>query len=151
MQNRCKYYVGMAQWHGCRALSAKFRSALKRNLSEAELCLMRARILAQVLRSSSGLRSACGAIANGADMAVGFFAMMTFGAFERLERVEARRGRELAVKSFHQWLSSALEGGARQAHRWTNRPNVTFPEVVLPGIREHFQKAQHHRDLWADQ
>ena len=114
-------------WATCRALSAKLRAAMKRNAMEAELCFMRARIVALARRSSSGLRSAWEAIASGADMAAGLLAIMTacspsttvesveqaIGAFERLERVEAQRGRELVSKSFHQWLSSALAGRAR--------------------------------------
>ena len=68
---------------------------------------MRARIVALALRSSSRLHSACDAFAYGADMAAGFFAIITacspsttlesvehaIGAFDRLERVEAQRGR----------------------------------------------------------
>ena len=73
------------------------------------------------------------------------------GAFERLERMEAQRGRELASQSFHRWLSKALAGGARQAHRWTNLPNVDCPEIAIRGINEPLRKAQFHRNCWAEQ
>ena len=116
---------------------------------------MRARIVALARRSTSGLRCAWEAIENGADMAAGLFAIMTagnpstnvemieqaIGAFERLERFEVQRGRELASQSFHRWLSKALAGGALQAHRWTNRPNVDCPEVAIRGINEQLRKA----------
>ena len=117
-------------WATGRARSAKLRATLKRNATESEVCVMRARIVALSRRTTSGFRSAWEAIDNGADMAAGLIAIMTAGspstsiemieqaisAFERLERMEVQRGRELASQSFHRWLSKALAGGARQAH-----------------------------------
>ena len=64
-------------WATCRALGAKLRAAMKRNANEAEICVMRARIVALALRSSSGLRSAWEASAVAADMAAGLFAILT--------------------------------------------------------------------------
>ena len=66
-------------WATGRAFSAKLRAAFKRRANEAEVCFMRARIVALARRSTSGLRCAWEAIDNGADMAAGLFAIMAAG------------------------------------------------------------------------
>ena len=152
-------------WATGRALSAKLRTAHKRNANAAELCLMRARIVALARRSTSGIRCAWEAIDDKADVTAGLFAILTagnpgtniemieqaIGTFERLEAKEACKSREMASHAYHQWLSKALAGGARMAHRWTNRPNVDGAEIVINGISEPMRKAQFHRDAWAQQ
>ena len=152
-------------WATGSALSAKLRAALKRRASVTEFCLMRARIVALARRSTSGIRCAWEAIDDGADAAAGLFAILTagnpetnvemieqaIGTFERLEAKEGGRSKELASHSFHQWLSKALSGGARIAHRWTNQPNVECAEIAINGINEPMRKAQFHRGSWAQQ
>ena len=126
---------------------------------------MRARIVALARRTTSGIRCAWEAIDDSADATAGLFAILTagnhgtnvemieqaIGTFERLEAKEACRSKESASLSFHRWLSKALSGGARIAHRWTNQPNVECAEIAINGINEPMRKAQFHRDLWAQQ
>ena len=150
-------------WATGRALSAKLKAAIKRRAGEAELCMMRARIVALARRSTSGIRCAWEAIDDEADATAGLFAILiagnpgtneemvlqAIGTFERLEAKEALKGKALASQSFHRWLGNALSGGARAAHRWTNRPNVENAEIAINGINEPMRKAQFHRDSWA--
>ena len=53
--------------------------------------------------------------------------------FTKLARVLQGRAYQVSKKRFAEWLTGALEKGARAAHRWANEPNLTPPistEVV---------------------
>ncbi len=159
------YGVVARLWATCRALTAKLLSAMNRSASDIELYSMKARIVSLVLRSSSCTRAAWDGVQEGADAAAGLFAILavccpnasrdsmqaSLGAFERLERAEAQRGREASVKSWSQWVATALKGGAGRAHRWTNSPNALVVDVKAPGSTSPLTIAQHHSNIWAKQ
>ena len=156
------YGVAARLWATCRALSSKLLSAMRRDALVPEICLMRSRIVALTLRDDAGLRSAWEAIGEKADMIAGMFAILAacsptatvssleaaIGAFERLERKEMRLAQERANEAWHAWVAQSISKGAKQAHRWANRPNAVAAHVAAPGLCQPTDIVQHHTQIW---
>ncbi len=158
------YGAAARLWATCGALTSKMRSAINRNVGQEELGRFKEHIIGLSLRDTGDLRSAWAAMPDGADVSAGLFAIMAacspdasassvdvaIRTFERLERVEAERGREKSNNAWHNWVATALVKGAKQAHRWTNQPNSGAPDVAAPESNLPADIAQHHTDKWAE-
>ncbi len=158
------YGIAARLWATCRALAAKLCTAVQRNANCSEICLVKERIIQLILRDSGDLRGAWAAVKEGADVAAGLFAILAVcnpsaavssvdaavATFERLESIEAQRGRESADAAWNRWVGEAIAGGARLAHRWANRPNATVADVAAPGARGPLDVARHHTNVWAE-
>lgn len=157
------YGLAARLWATCRALAAKLRTAMIRNASPCELCLMRSRLVALAMRNSADLRCAWEVVTDGADVAAGLFAILiacsrrattssldtAIKTFERLEHAEMERGREFSRAAWDKWVGESIAGGAKQAHRWTNRPNAVVGDVTAPEAKGPLDVARHHTSVWA--
>ena len=159
------YGAGARLWATCRALTAKLRCAVVRNASDSKICFRKAQIVELTTSSSSSLRNAWESIGSNVDRAAGLFAVLAacsynasaesmqtaMHAIERLEGSEVHWGQEAATTAWHRWVARSIEGGARQAHRWTNQPNAPEECVSAPGLVMPSEIAQHNTEVWAKQ
>ena len=159
------YGIAARLWATCRVLASKTLTAFERIESRSDVSLMKARLVALTMRKTGDLRRAWEVVTDGADVAAGVFAVMAaccpdatastlhdaISTFERLEQAEAQRGREIADVAWNRWISLAISGGAKHAHRWTNGANTATLDITAPGCRGPLDVTRYHSGLWAKQ